>query len=703
MSRRKRKGRISIHLALTTVGVCLVLFTAIAIGVTSYLNAKSVVEKLANRIFSGTFREITFVAEAKLGVVDSILESNRSLVARGMVDRDDFETLGDYYLGILRSYPYLSETGYGDREGRAIWAERAADGTLSLHEVMPTGNDLAKLKLSLLDESGNLLSVEERETDYDPRKRPWYQSAAAVKGPVWTAPYVFTSGYPGLSRTWRLTDGEGAVTGVFDASFELDFLSEYLAERGEDRLGEMFILDLDEGGEIIAHPDPSVTVDRSGAAATIPTVEKLGDPRLIEVLKIAEGSGEFSLSQERIRERIVVEGIDYVLLMEEFAPGSDLGWHVAYLVPEEAIMGPVRKSNRTALLLGLVATLFGVGVALAFAKRMSHRLRYLSAEIEDVGQLILSDREPKRSLIREVDVLESSVNVMKIGLRSFRKFVPAELVRSLLDRGVEARLEGKRSELTIFFSDIIGYSTICEQLGPEQLVSELGRYLEEMTMVIESHGGTVNQYVGDAIMAIFGAPVPLENQSLRACEAALGFVERNEEIAAIAEKEGRPPFRSRVGVNTGDVIVGNLGSPNRLYFTANGDEVNLAARLESINSIYETRIVVGESTQSQVGDAMVFRLLDYVAVKGKSKGAAIYELVGRSGQVDPDTVEFIARYEKGMTDYLSRHWEEAIAAFSDCLEQREDQACRILIERCRTYEVKPPPEDWNGVFEMVSK
>ncbi len=703
MGRRQGNTRISIHLALTTVGVCLVLFTSIAIGVTSYLSARRVVQNLADRIFSGTFREITFVAEAKLGVVDSILDSNRSLVARGMVERDDFATLGTYFLEVLISYPYLSETGYGDREGCAIWSERAADGTLSLHEVMPSGDGQTALTLSIFDDSGQILSREERTTDYDPRNRPWYQSAAAVEGPVWTAPYVFTSGFPGLSRTWRLTDEKGSVLGVFDASFELDFLSDYLAERGEDRLGEMFILNLDSGGEIIAHPDPSATVDRSGETATIPTVEKLGDPRLIEILRIAESSRSEFFSKRRIRERMEVGGVDYVLLMEEFAPGSDLGWHVAYLVPEEAIMGPVRRSNRVALLLGLAATLVGVGVALAFAKRMSHRLRTLSAEIEDVGQLILSDREPKRSLIREVDVLETSVNVMKIGLRSFRKFVPAELVRSLLDQGVEARLEGKRSELTIFFSDIIGYSTICEQLEPEQLVSELGKYLEEMTIVIESNGGTVNQYVGDAIMAIFGAPVPLEHQPLRACEAALDFVERNEEIAIEAEKEGRPPFRSRVGINTGDVIVGNLGSPNRLYFTANGDEVNLAARLESINGVYGTRIVVGESTQSMVGDGMVFRLLDYVAVKGKSKGAAIYELVGRAGDVDRANVEFIERYETGITAYLSRRWEEAIEIFSECLVRREDQACRLLVKRCRTFEKQPPPENWNGVFEMASK
>ncbi|MEM9016478.1 MAG: adenylate/guanylate cyclase domain-containing protein, partial [Verrucomicrobiota bacterium] len=703
MATDRENGKISIQVALTTVGVSLVLFTAIAIGVTSHLSAKRIVENLTDRIFSGTFREISFMAEAKLGLIDTILESNRSLVVRGFADRDDFVTLGEYYLNILQTYPYLSETGYGDREGRAIWAERAPGGVLSLHEVKRNDAGIATLVLTKLDESGQILSREEKETDYDPRERPWYQSAAEVEGLVWTEPYVFTSGFPGLSRTWRLADEDGSALGVFDVSFELDFLSEYLAERGSDRLGEMFILNLENGGEVIAHPDPSVAVDRSGEADRIPTVDSLGDPRLVEIYRIAtEGETGAGVSG-RVRERIEVAGVDFVLLMEPFAPGSDLDWIVAYLVPEEAIMGPVRRSNRIALLLGLAATLFGIGVALAFSKQISYRLSFLSSEIEDVGQLILSDREPKRSAIREVDVLESSVKVMKVGLRSFRRFVPAELVRSLLDRGVEAKLEGKRSELTIFFSDIIGYSAICEQLGPEELVEELGKYLEEMTEVIESRGGTVNQYVGDAIMAIFGAPEPLENHPLRCCEAALKFVERNEELARAAEEKGSPAFRSRIGINTGEVIVGNLGSPNRLYFTANGDEVNLASRLESINSVYGTRIVVGEATRSSVGDEMVFRLLDYVAVKGKKKGSAIYELVGRTGEVEAERRDFVERYEAGMTAYLSREWEEASGLFKACLESREDIASQLLIERCEVFHENPPGDDWDGVFEMKRK
>lgn len=698
-----KKRKISIHLALSTVGVCLILFTSLSIGLVSYFSTQRVVNSLSDEVFSGAYREITLKAMAKLDSVGAVLESNRGLMAQGLIGPDDMEVLGDHFVRVLQANQYLSETGYGDRQGRAVWAERDPSGNISVFSIVQLGEKGARETVYDVSEDHRRELREISKSTYDPRNRPWYQEAAASDGPVWTDPYLFANGIPGLSRSSRLLDENGELIGVFDASFELDFLSTFLNEKTREQFGELFIVNLERGGEVIAHPDPSVTVNRSGVNESVVTVEDVGDARLVAAYRVVEGYYSGTGIRAWLRKNIEIEGTSYILLAAPFEVSPELGWYAIYLIPEEKIMGPVHRNNRAALIVSLVATIVGIFVAFVISKRMSHRLNVLSDEIEDVGQLILSNRKPQGSFIREIDVLETSVDVMKSGLLSFQKFVPTELVRSLLEKGSEARLEGRREELTIFFSDIIGYSTICEKLGPEELVEQLGVYLEEMTSVLETYEGTVNQYVGDAIMAIFGAPSPVEKHALQACRGALAFMERSEQMAQEAEADGRFAFRSRVGVNTGEVIVGNLGSKNRLYYTANGDEVNLAARLESINGVYGTRITIGELTRNEVGEEMVCRLLDYVAVKGKATGAAIHELVGERGKVPEAELKFIETYETGMVHYLKREWDRAIEFFDSCIKTKDDVASRILKERCEEYRLSPPPADWTGVFSMKQK
>ncbi|MAS92758.1 MAG: hypothetical protein CMO55_06125 [Verrucomicrobiales bacterium] len=697
-----KQKKISIHVALSTVGVFLILFTSVSIGLVSYFSTQRVVNTLSDEVFSAAYRETTLTVRAKLDQVNAVLSSNRELVAQEFVGREDIDALAKHFVRVLEANEYLSETGYGDREGRAVWAERDPPGKITVFKIEQQADGRAIEKV-LVPEGNALKLVSEGPSDYDPRERPWYQSAAASEVAVWTDPYIFANGYPGLSRSSRLLDESGDVVGVFDASFELDFLSQFLNANKREEFGQLFVVNFHRGGEVIAHPDSEKMVNRSGDNPAVRTVKDIDDPRLEAAYEIVENTYQSHTGADKLRQRFEFEGTNFILLADAFDLSPELSWYALYLIPEEEIMGPVHRANRVALIVSLIATFLGIVIAFAISKRMSHRLNVLSEDIGGIGQLIISDRKPKGSVIREIDVLETSVDVMKKGLLSFQKFVPTELVRSLLENGAEAKLEGRRQELTIFFSDIIGYSTICEKLGPEELVEELGVYLEEMTNTLERNRGTVNQYVGDAIMAIFGAPDPVKEHALCACRGALEFQKRNEELALQAEEEGRVVFRSRIGINTGEVIVGNLGSSNRLYYTANGDEVNLAARLESINSIYGTRIVVGESTRIMVKEEMVCRLLDYVAVKGKVSGAAIHELVGEKGDVSEDTLHLIETYEAGMNQYLQREWDEAVRLFEDCLDLCEDTAAQVLRDRCLQYRESPPPEEWSGVFEMTQK
>jgi adenylate cyclase len=254
------------------------------------------------------------------------------------------------------------------------------------------------------------------------------------------------------------------------------------------------------------------------------------------------------------------------------------------------------------------------------------------------------------------------------------------------------------------FSDIRGFTTISEKEDPNVLVAQLAEYLEALTTIIEKeYDGTVDKYIGDAIMAIWGAPIPFEDHAEKACRAALACQRKLAELNHRWRSEGRPEFYTRVGVNTGPMMVGNIGSDVRLSYTVIGDAVNLGSRLEAINKEYGTTIIVGEGTWKVVQGKFEGRLIDYVAVKGKGQGVAIYELCDDTGY---DTERIRARnrdFTAAVEQYRERRFEEALTTFERIAEEFGDDAARLYVTRCQHFIAHPPPADWDGVFVATSK
>jgi adenylate cyclase len=293
---------------------------------------------------------------------------------------------------------------------------------------------------------------------------------------------------------------------------------------------------------------------------------------------------------------------------------------------------------------------------------------------------------------------------MKASLRSFRKFVPAELVRGLLASGQEAKLGGKRQLLTIYFSDLEGFTTVSEQLEPEKLVELLGEYFAAMTGQILEEGGTVDKYIGDAIMAFWGAPNPRDDHALAACRTALKNQAKLRELQRDWQARGLPLLKVRIGLNTGEAIVGNIGSEDRLDYTAIGDSVNLASRLEGLNKYYGTTIMLSAATWLAVKDDVVARPLDKVSVKGKKHGALVYELLGMKGDTDEAIVMMAETYAAGLDAYSNKDWATARARFTSVIELRgADAPSSQMLERIDELEASPPGQDWDGVYRMESK
>jgi adenylate cyclase len=294
---------------------------------------------------------------------------------------------------------------------------------------------------------------------------------------------------------------------------------------------------------------------------------------------------------------------------------------------------------------------------------------------------------------------------MKTSLRSFQKYVPADLVREVLASGQEAELGGRRETLTIFFSDIKGFTSISEVLSPESLVEQMAEYLQAMSNEIRKDPpGTVDKFIGDSIMAFWGAPMPNPDHAPSACRAALLCQERLEQLREKWKQEGKPLFFQRIGIYTGEVIVGNIGSESRMNYTVIGDTVNIASRLEGLNKHYGTAIIIGQNTCELVKEEFIVRPLDLVSVVGSTKGIKIYELLGEKNNTDGQKVRVAELCAAALELYLGKRWNEAMDNYKKVLELiLEDQPAIMMLERCKLYLENQPPDDWSGIHRIESK
>jgi adenylate cyclase len=286
---------------------------------------------------------------------------------------------------------------------------------------------------------------------------------------------------------------------------------------------------------------------------------------------------------------------------------------------------------------------------------------------------------------------------------AFQYYLTASVINEMLKDPSKLKLGGDKKDLTVLFSDIRGFTTISEKLTPEDLVRLLNEYLTAMTNIVFKYDGLLDKYMGDAIMAVFGAPLDQPDHAVRACRTALDMMEELKILQKKWADEGRPVLDIGIGINSGDMVVGNMGSEMRFDYTVMGDMVNLGSRLEGINKEYGTNIVISEYTYAAVKDVLFCRQLDSVKVKGKKLPAMIYELLGEKKDAER-WEKAVSLFEEGLSKYKQGLWDEAITAFRKVLELRPDDApAKLYIDRCQELKKNPPEGPWDGVFTMTRK
>jgi adenylate cyclase len=365
--------------------------------------------------------------------------------------------------------------------------------------------------------------------------------------------------------------------------------------------------------------------------------------------------------------------------------------YLAALVPALALL---LLPPLPALLLGIVAALGYLAVAVTAV---------------DYWQIILDLPFPVLTLgLSYVAILLYRVIFEQAQQRALKgalsQYLSPDVMEEVARDPSALRLGGEKRDMTVLFSDVRGFTSLSEQMEPERLVHLLNVYLTRMSDVIFRHQGTIDKYMGDAIMAFWGAPKSQPNHARLACQAALGMMAELTKLNSELGAEGLPRLDIGIGLNSGPMSVGNMGSDRRFDYTVMGDAVNLGSRLEGLNKEYGTNVIVSETTLAQAGADVGARFVDLVAVKGKKEPCAVYELISMNGRVDGKLKAALAAYERGVERYRAGDYTGAQVHFAEALRLDGDDGVSVMyLERCRGLAENPPPADWDGVYVMTHK
>ncbi|MEN9672819.1 MAG: hypothetical protein RL553_1084 [Planctomycetota bacterium] len=397
-------------------------------------------------------------------------------------------------------------------------------------------------------------------------------------------------------------------------------------------------------------------------------------------------------------------GETWVYSWSEIKPGQKPDWVVGVCVKRKAMSAGGIIMGRMVFMSLIVMIMIMIPIGIRSGKSIGDPLEKMAADVVKIGRGDISFSDNPKSRYTEIIQLTEGIEKMKSGLLSFRKYIPYKVVNQVLVSRKTAEPFAEKKELTIFFSDLENFTTISESLEPDKLVKLIGDHLAMCTNIIQALDGTVDKYIGDSVMAFWNAPEDCENHELKACQAALACQEQMVLFNETKKAEGLPHLKMRIGISTGTVFVGNIGSDDRLNYTVVGDTVNLASRLEGTNKTYKTWILISDKTQIRIREQILTRPVDKVAVKGKANAILIHEVLCKKENETPELRKIIDLTTLGFDHYLAMRFQQAIDCFSQILGfNKGDHLALFYIERCKGFLVFPPSSNWDGTYISHSK
>ena len=682
--------RIGIRLAITSLVLASIIVSAIGVHLlwwrTAEGNSQALAATINEQIVSAVGKELETITTQARAAHTAI----RTLFVQNVLETREADKREFVFLSQLQAQPGISWVGFGWPDGAFFTAHKLGDLGLEMMEIARTDGVLKRRVDQYQVVVGDIQFEKRRfeNTDYLVTDQQWYREGIKNDEPSWFEVTAYPVGVrPSIAYAGPI-DVYQKRQGVLAVIIENTRLAQFLSQLSVGKSGAAFILR--PGGAVIAAPDPDAdeTNMQRSDQPLLPIAQAA-----IKQADVADGNDK---SARQVR--LVAAGNAYAVTL---TPLAFPGWTLATVIPEAEFLGPVETTIRH-LLIGLAVLVAAAAVLSAWLARrlLAKPLITVMEEVKRVERFELGQVRRHPSRVTELANLSNAIADMAGGLAAFRKYIPADLVRMLVREGVEPRPGGSVRTLTVMFADIAGFTGLSERLG-DQIIPLLSKYLDIMSREVNSHGGTIDKFIGDAVMAFWGAPVTNADHAIDACRAALAC--QLSLRASGPTDDGGRPLKVRIGINSGNMLVGNIGSEFRLNYTVIGDAVNVASRLESANKEYGTDIIIGEEARRLAGDRICVRELDRLMVYGRSGGLAIYELLDVD---DAATVlpRWVTLYERALAAYRSQDFAGAMLLFRQVLAEREtDQPAHLMLARCSEFLSSPPGQDWQATNAMKVK
>lgn len=681
---------VSIRLAISALVLAAILLTAALSSLLWWRTAEATSRQLAStinaQIVAAVRKEVSAIVDEARAAHTAI----RTLFLQNVLDTREADKREFVFLSQLQSQATISWVAFGWPDGSFFAAHKLGDRRLEMMEISLTDHP-GQRRVDEYDVVPGDIEFAHRRfepTDFHVAERAWFKTGLAADEPQWFRVVDHPTGErPSIAFAGPI-DVYQERQGVLAIMIDYARLARFLSQLEVGRTGTAFIIDA--SGELVAAPDRDA--DELHVAK--------GDTKLLPLARSALATAGEDGHKQAWRSRLTSDGAAYEVAL---TPLPFPGWSLATVIPEAEFLGPVETTlHRLIFGLAVGAVLAALASAALARSVIAAPLSRVVGELRHVESFALEQVRRHPSRLKEIASLSGAIAEMATGLSAFRKFIPADLVRGLLRQGVEARAGGSIQELSVMFIDIAGFTGLSERMG-DRVVPLLSRYLDLASEAVVANGGTIDKFIGDAVMAFWGAPQPQDDHALRCCRAALGC-RRAIAASGLVDDLGQS-LQIRIGLNSGRMLVGNIGSELRLNYTVIGDAVNVASRLESANKSYGTQILIGEATERLARGTIVTREIDSIAVYGREEGFSVYELIGLVGEdVSLEAAGWIRRYQQGLANYRARRFAAALADFEAVLTERaHDRPAELMRDRCRHFADAAPDASWRPVAALTTK
>ncbi len=717
---RRRHGVVRLRTAIILFFSCILLLTEAATWL-YYRQSIDAARREAGRHILAAGDRVELSAKLLTKPLSTLCQSVPTLPFAGVETHGFGYPLRNYLLSFLDSHPetYSLYFGYADgdylqavllagRPGAATAVGAPASARYALRRIETEAGRRMERWRFLDRERKIIVETAPRPAAYDPRQRPWFTAARASAAVIKTDLYLFSStGKLGLTMARRVPGPAGAVFGL---DMTLDNLSGFLRAARIGASGSIFLFGAD--GQLIAWPDAEkltrVARTRGGGREVIRTnVDDMNDPAATTVYKMFHARDMPPAGTRRI----LVNGTAYLAGVRPFDELSGGGAYLAIIASEKDFMDTARRIRLQGLLFAAGLLLLGVPLLLLVSANIARTLGRLTEEAERISRLEMDSTQTIFSRIDEMDRLSDAVSHMRSALVSACRYLPSSLVRQFVCSGIVPRLGGERRDITLLFTDVQNFTTLSDDMPPEDLMAAMTEYFEIVGQAILKSDGTIDKFIGDSVMAFWNAPLATDNHVENACLAALRLSQSSRELNERREASGGPVMRTRVGIHTGTAIVGNVGASDRMNYTALGPVVNLASRLEGLNKYYATSILVSRDVRDKARRNFLFRSVDVVVPKGVRTPLPIFELLGAMPHgpypdvaAPRDRLGYCSHWERAMALYRTVRWDEALAEFTALREAcPDDFVAAMYQQRVRRLLVNKPGKDWKAVQKFMHK